>query len=131
MTDGTKKYLDEIVEKILNGKDLAGTLNKTIFQVPENAPQRKWSFNNRFLCAWQEGFDCRGYQQWKEVKREVKKGCHAIYILGPILIKKNITCKCNHNSACELCKGKGSYEKQVLTGFRRIPVFKYQGTSLR
>jgi hypothetical protein len=58
--------------------------------------------------------DCRGYKQWQEVGRQVKKGSKAAYILGPRLVK--------------IEDEETGEEKQIVTGFFSIPVFPYDDT---
>lgn len=74
----------------------------------KDMPSNRWSLFNRWLCLLQAGeVDCRGFNQWKEVNRHVKKGSKAVHILKPII--KNIE--------------KDGEKEQRLCGFRNIPVF--------
>ncbi len=55
-------------------------------RLPEDAPARKWTFSNQVLAYAQTGcLDCRGYKQWQQMSRQVKKGTHGGFILGPRL----------------------------------------------
>jgi len=56
--------------------------------------------------------DARGFNQWKQAGRYIKKGSKAFYILAP-MFKKVI----DENE-----------EKQILAGFRAVPVFRFEDT---
>ena len=56
--------------------------------------------------------NARGYQAWKEVKRQVQKGAHSIYIWAPRMVKK---------------EEKGE-EKAQLIGFFPVAVFPIEVT---
>lgn len=62
--------------------------------------------------------DARGYNQWQEVGRQVKKGSKAIYIFAPLT--KIIT---------ETNDETGEETKNIIVyGFRPLPVFRYEDT---
>ena len=50
-------------------------------------PSDRWSVGNRILSLLQGTTDARGYKQWLEAGRHVKKGCRAIYIMAPLTRK--------------------------------------------
>lgn len=54
-------------------------------------PCRRWSFANQLLAAIFGQGDARGYRQWQEVGRHVRKGGHGFPILVPV--KRTITVK--------------------------------------
>lgn len=71
----------------------------TLFQTPAKLPEalapvfihrkdcspcRSWSFANQLLVALAGHFDARGFRQWQEVSRFVKKGEKSFRILSPI-----------------------------------------------
>ena len=58
--------------------------------------------------------DARGYQQWKEVDRFVKKGSKAIYILVPKIAKT--------------VDSETGEEETILKGFMCRPVFRVEDT---
>ncbi|HYH69256.1 MAG TPA: hypothetical protein VD866_31475 [Urbifossiella sp.] len=74
-----------------------------------DVPCRKWSWRNRLLVALAGHGDARGFRQWQSAGRWVKKGEKSLAILAPVLK----TVRDDHT-------GK---EKEVLLGFRGIPVF--------
>jgi antirestriction protein ArdC len=83
----------------------------------DDVPCRKWSWHNQLVAALCGTTDARGFRQWDEVKRKVKKGSKAIWILAPCV--KNIKEK---NARGE------EVERRVLFGFRGIPVFAVEDT---
>jgi len=108
-----KKSLDVVIQKFQNN-NLSDFVNVLAFQLPEDAPAINWSLANRILAAAQAGNpDCRGYNQWKTVGRQVEKGSQAVYIFSPITVKK---------------EDDNGEEKRVCIGFKPIPVFSLEAT---
>lgn len=71
------------------------------------------TLHNRWLAALQSGTpDCRGFRQWEQVGRKVKKGSKAVFILSP--------CTKKVEDAGE--------EKYICYGFRATPVFSADDT---
>lgn len=87
-------------------------------QEGDNIPSDSWSFANRLLMVAQGTNDARGFKQWQEVKRHVKRGATAIHIFAPltkkVMEKDDVTGE--------------ETEKFILTGFKAIPVFRYEDT---
>lgn len=81
-------------------------------------PCHKWSLGNQVLTLISGTTDARGFKQWEQVGRKVKKGAKAFYILGPRTRKVKI-----ENT------GTGE-EKEVImvNGFNSLPVFRYEDT---
>lgn len=77
------------------------------------APCEKWSIGNRLLLALADTSDARGFKQWQEAGRQVKKGTKAIHILAP--------------STRKITDEDGT-ERVIVTGFRGIPVFRIEDT---
>lgn len=84
----------------------------------DNIPADSWSFANRLLMTAQGTSDARGFRQWQEVSRHVKKGSKAIHIFAPLTkkIKEKDTITDEET------------EKIIVTGFRPIPVFRLEDT---
>mgnify|MGYP003346587226 CR=1 FL=1 len=78
-----------------------------------DAPIAAWSIRNQLLALAAGTTDARGFKQWQDVGRHVKRGARAIHILGPSTVKVE-----NEN---------GETETRV-TGFRAVPVFRVQDT---
>lgn len=87
-------------------------------QEGDNIPADSWSFANRLLMTAQGTSDARGFRQWQEVSRHVKRGSCAIYIFAPLT--KKVT---------EKDETTGEEIKRIITvGFKPIPVFRYEDT---
>ena len=84
----------------------------------DTIPSDSWSLGNRLLMVSQGTNDARGFRQWQEVDRYVKKGSKAIYIFAPLT--KKVTEK-------DKVTGEES-ERIIVVGFRPIPVFRYEDT---
>lgn len=77
-----KERISAAVNKVVELFD-SGDIPKAIAvstYPPYDMPCVKWSLMNRMIM-WASGtIDARGFKQWKEVGRSVKKGSKAIYI---------------------------------------------------
>lgn len=93
-------------------------------------PSAKWSLLNRLLMVLSVTWDARGYNQWKQVGRHVKKGARAIRILAPRIIKAKAKQLPDQTEASEQDPGATPdiSERKRLAGFLFIPVFRYEDT---
>lgn len=112
MQDRVKQVLNNIVDKFKSG-DIPEAVAMATYPAA-NVPSSKWSFLNRTLMFLSGTGDARGFRQWQEVKRQVRKGAKAIYILVPCFRK-------------ELDEETGG-EKIILRGFKPTPVFMVEDT---
>jgi len=96
---------------------------RSVIQKKEGArPSDSWSIGNRILMFLAGTEDARGYRQWEEVGRHVKKGAKAFYILAHCTKEKT-------EKIINPETGKEQEEKKiVIVGFRGIPVFRYEDT---
>jgi len=112
--DKIKVAMNQIL-KIFEGDNLE-IVSRAVFTAPAGfeRPCDKWSFMNRIfmMCAGTD--DARGYKQWQQVGRQVKKDTHAFSIFGPLI--KKIEDK------------ETGEDKVLLYGFKSIPVFRYEDT---
>ncbi|MGB9793066.1 MAG: ArdC-like ssDNA-binding domain-containing protein [Thermacetogeniaceae bacterium] len=109
---------------IFESGDLPAAVARTLIQpVPGyEKPSDKWSLGNKILMLLAGTEDARGFRQWQEVGRRVKKGAKAFYILAPRTkkVKKRVV---------DPDTGEEREEEQtVLIGFKDIPVFRYEDT---
>lgn len=81
-------------------------------------PSDSWSIGNRVLQMLQGTSDARGFKQWQEAGRHVKKGSHAIHILAPLTFKIR---EKDEKTGEEV-------EKVIVKGYRPIPVFRVEDT---
>jgi hypothetical protein len=99
--------------------DLPARIADTVIARHEGeAPSACWSLGNQLVCLLNGTADARGFRQWKEVGRHVRKGARAIYILGPRTRK--VTDK-------DAATGEES-ERTIVSGFVGIPVFRFEDT---
>ncbi len=81
-------------------------------------PCRAWSWSNQLLTALAGYDDARGFRQWEQVGRDVKKGERAFYILAPLMRK--VTERDDETG--------DESERVAVYGFRSVPVFGYEQT---
>jgi hypothetical protein len=110
----SKVELDKIVA-LFSTTQLPDLCAKALISAPEK-PSSKWSFGNQILMLLAGTEDARGYRQWGDVGRYVRKGSKAFYILGPVFIKKRL----------DSSDPGDDEEVDVLVGFRTIPVFRLE-----
>lgn len=113
----TQDVADRIVASFQKPEDLPKALAPVFIHRRDDVPCRKWSWHNQLVAAMSGTTDARGFRQWAEVGRKVKKGCHAIWILAPCI--KTIKDK---DDAGEEIK------RQIVYGFRSVPVFRLADT---
>ncbi len=112
---------EEAAQRIVRAFEDANSLPKPLARIfirRNDSPHcRKWSWGNQLLVVLNGYSDARGFQQWKEVGRNVKKGEKAFQILGPV------TKKWRNEEAGE--------EKSIVIGYRSLPVFGLEQTEGR
>ena len=111
MNDKVKQVLGVIIDKFKSG-EIPEAVALASFPLP-NIPSSGWSFTNRTLMFLAGTGDARGFRQWKQANRWVKKGAKAIYIFVPCF-KKEVD--------------NTGEEKEFLRFFKSSPVFKYEDT---
>jgi hypothetical protein len=112
---------DVVAQRIVRLFEDANSLPKPLAQVfirRKDSPHcRRWSWANQLLVILNGYGDARGFRQWQEIGRSVKKGEKAFYILGPI------TKEWRNEETGE--------EKVIVVGFKGIPVFGLEQTEGR
>ena len=93
--------------------DIPEAIAYSMFPIP-NVPSAKWSLLNRTLMFLAGTQDARGFRQWKQANRHVKKGAKSFRILVPCFVKKE-----NEEN--------GEIEHS-LRGFMCKPVFRVEDT---
>jgi len=112
MNDKVKEVLNTILERFQSG-DIPQAVAYSMFPIPD-IPSARWSILNRTVMFLSGTQDARGFRQWNEVNRYVKKGSKAFYILVPHI--KKVKDKENDE------------DKDTLVGFLGRAVFRYQDT---
>lgn len=115
MDEKIKVSIEKLLE-MFKEENLPAAIARTVIRAQEGfeLPSDKWSLGNQLIMLAYGTEDARGFKQWQEVGRFVKKGAKAIYILGPLV--KKIKSK------------EEDIEKVIITGFKSIPVFRYEDT---
>lgn len=118
-SDKGKQLLQEVVKLFTtDGCPIVNYAAKGYITI-NGKPSEKWSWGNKILMLMQGTEDARGYKQWQEVGRNVKKGAKAIYILRPLIVKK-------------IEKDAAGKDKEVefVHGFAGLPVFRVEDTDI-
>jgi len=109
-----KAMLDNLAGKLSSSGEVAGYLNKRLFLLPDSVPCRKWSMLNQLMVILAGTMDARGYDQWRQVGRQVKKGAKATRILVPCFAKKD--------------GDKEGEEEKSIAFFKAVPIFRAEDT---
>jgi hypothetical protein len=109
--DHVKEAMDTLLKLFEEGN--LEPVARAVFK-GDSIPSDQWSFLNRLLMYCNETDDARGFNQWKQAGRYIKKGSHAFYILAPSFKK--------------VIDEKTTEEIQILSGFRVVPVFRMEDT---
>jgi hypothetical protein len=111
LSEKAQASINRVIEKFQSG-DLSPITKVARIQLDPAAPAYRWSLSNKVLAFMQaEELDCRGFVQWQQVGRHVKKGSKAVYILRPHTLKQTT----DHNGE--------EKEELVCIGFSTVPVF--------
>ena len=111
----TKQTADKILARMVeefSQKQFPLLCAKSFISAPE-IPSSSWSLGNQIVMRMSETEDARGYNQWRKVYRNVKKGAKSIHILVP---------------ASKKIINQDDEEQIILTGFVSSPVFRYEDT---
>ena len=81
-----RAQLERLVEAFRTG-EVSEVVRRTVIPALD-VPCSKWSLCNRVIVSLAGTDDARGYRQWQEVGRYVKKGAKAVYILVPWIVTK-------------------------------------------
>jgi len=111
-----QEELKKVIELFQKG-EIGEYIAHSYFPIP-NIPCSKWSLKNRIIMSINGTSDARGFVQWKQIGRKVKKGSKAFYILGPVKRKiKTVDERTDEEK-----------ESSMVVGFTSIPVFKVEDT---
>lgn len=116
-------HSQEIIESIINqfkNGNLPNALSNVFVNRVDNIPSSAWSYSNRLIMAIRGTNDARGFKQWREAGRKVKKGSKAIHILAPCIGKRKDT---DPDTGKEI-------EISFIYGFKSIPVFAIESTKI-
>jgi len=111
--EAAKRIMD-----LFQSGDVPAALAPIFIRRHENTPCRAWSWSNQLLVALYGHDDARGFRQWEEVGRHVKKGERGFPILIPCHVKRQEE---NQETGQK-------EERMVLVGFKHCIVFGYGQT---
>jgi antirestriction protein ArdC len=140
--DKVRKTLEGLVRLFESGEAPAAIARSSL--PSPSIPASEWSLSNRLLL-WIEGTgDARGFRQWEQVGRHVRKGATAIYILAPTLKTQDSNPKMPVVDSCgarasrendpqatstpDKRQESNTTKRQILCGFRAVPVFRFEDT---
>jgi hypothetical protein len=112
MNDRIKEVLTSVLNRFKTG-DIPQAIAYSLFPIPD-IPSAQWSLLNRILMFFSGTQDARGFRQWQEVNRYVKKGSKAFHILAP---------------RYKAVEKEDEKEKGIaLIGFLAVSVFRFEDT---
>ena len=114
LTAKAREVVDRLVAAFDEPEKLVDTIARAAL-IPNTSPCMKWGPTNRFLVALHGTSDARGFRQWQEAGRNVRKGAKALHILVPRFRKVTD-------------EKDGEEERQILIGFVSAPVFAVEDT---
>ena len=85
MNERVKQTLDAVLERF-RSDEIPEAVAYAMFPIPD-LPSTRWSILNRTIMLINGTCDARGFRQWQQVKRFVKKGAKALHILIPLTKK--------------------------------------------
>ncbi len=111
LSEKAQESITKVITKFQTG-DLSPISKVARIRLDPSAPALKWSLSNKVLAFLQaEELDCRGFGQWRDLGRNIKRGCKAVYIVRPLT---RIVSKAEE----------ADEKKEVICiGFSTIPVF--------
>lgn len=118
MDNKVKESLDTVLKAFETG-EITKAIAYGSIACPSNLPMSKWTMSNKAIVVLRQTIDARGFKQWKEVERKVKKGSKAVFIFAPRI--KTVERENPETGEME----KESY----CIGFLRIPVFRIEDTT--
>ncbi|BAF60637.1 hypothetical protein PTH_2456 [Pelotomaculum thermopropionicum SI] len=123
-TERAKEALKRLLNMFESG-NLPAAVARTVIK-GDARPCDRWSLGNRLLMLLAGTEDARGFKQWQEVGRRVKKGAKAFYILAPVTRKKAVRRIETDPDTGE--EREVTEERTVIIGFRGVPVFRLEDT---
>ena len=117
ISEKAQAALDAVIGKFETG-DLSQVLQiaRIKRQAGDGKPSNTWTISNLILAylTTAGSIDCRGYNQWQKVNRQVQKGQSSGYIFVPLF-----------RTVADDDSDDG---RKILTGFKAVPVFGLEQT---
>ena len=116
--EAAEEALASVLELFESGELPEKIAQTVIARAEGTSPMVNWSLGNQLLVILAGSSDARGYRQWQEVGRHVRKGAKATYILAPSTRKIRET---DAETGDET-------ERTITVGFVGVPVFRVEDT---
>ena len=113
-----EQAVNQVLELFRQPNRLPEAISPIFIRRKDAVPCRSWSWSNQILTALAGTSDARGYRQWEQAKRHVRKGAKAFHILAPC--SKKITQRDTETGQDK--------ERMILLGFKSVPVFRFADT---
>lgn len=85
-----QEVAEQVIQRFKTG-DIGQPLADIFIKNSPGSPSAYWSHRNRLIMHLiGMTHDARGFKQWRDVGRKVKKGTHAFHILAPVMAKVEI-----------------------------------------
>ncbi len=115
MSDKAEKALAKLMEVFQSGS-LPAMIERTYIRKKAGSrPAESWSISNQILMEIENTEGARGFDQWKKVKRYVKKGTKSFSILAPITKKIS-------------SKEEDGEDRYAVVGMTTAAVFRFEDT---
>lgn len=126
-----QKAIEQIIRLFESGQLPEAVARSYLTRLPgDEKPSDKWSLGNRLIMLLHGTTDARGAKQWNRAGRKVKKGAKPFYILAPVFrietIQRAVT-ETDPETGEETVKWIEE-KRQVLIGFKGVPVFRREDT---
>jgi hypothetical protein len=113
-----EEALRSVLELFESGEVPERIAQTVIARQTGTSPMVNWSLGNQLLAILAGTNDARGYRQWQDTGRHVRKGAKAFYILAPS------TRKIREREA----ETGEQVERVAVVGFVGVPVFRFEDT---
>mgnify|MGYP003973971591 FL=1 len=122
LSDKAQASINKVVKRFKSG-DLSPISSVVRIEIDQSAPAMKWSLSNKILAfAQAEELDCRGFRQWQNMGRQIKKGSGATYIFRPHTIKS--TTKDEEENICVGFSPVAVFPASCTSGDEELPGYK-------
>lgn len=116
--DRAAEALADIVQMFESGTLPEAIAQTRLLRERDDRPLCTWSLGNQLLTFFAGTDDARGFRQWQDAGRKVKKGARAFTILAP----------CTRKVADTDATTGEETSRVVVVGFKGIPVFRIEDT---
>ena len=112
-----KDAIAQVVETLKTGN--IEKIAYAVFKTQRGYPSDSWSFLNRLIMTCSGTEDARGFRQWNQAGRRLKKHTKALYIIVPGLVKTNT----------KTTNKEGEEEDEARRIYMSKPVYRFEDTT--